>query len=263
MIIVPGRTQPEPEPYWLVDDVHGSLIGPIDPGTISFKTPVGVRGQDLRNLNVTADLLLNAAAKSHEELQRTMAFLQRGGQKAYRTFMEHGLVPRQTPAYMGSRGGSIAYGWLGDGAAAVSPGVGLVIDDSKNGTTFVGYAGATAAASVTTGANNPGVGPGRGLGGANSGTNAGGGGGGGFGSAGAAGTQKTIALNGEGGPVNVFKGSPIWEALRSNTWDLATLLIGGGGGAGGSAAAGNGGGGSGGLWVGVAANVAYGSGTIA
>jgi len=240
-LIIPSRKIPEREQWWVMHDQTGKMYGPFDPGTLWFETPLALKGYSLLNLQRRTDIILNAAAGGWEQLQQALAFMQPHGAQAYRRFMETGLLPRQTAALAGISGGLDTNGYLGNGAATGASG--LHVDDSKNDTTF---AGGVAGAGGTSGhmMGNEGAGVGGGVGGGSQNVAVqGGGGGGGHGAAGADGGVGTsgAAPGGAGGKANF---PLIWEAMRTNTWDLATLLFGGGGAGGGydnTGTAGNGG----------------------
>lgn len=292
------RNTPEREEWWAVSDQTGEVFGPFDPGTVWFETPLHVRGGDLLRLQRVADLILNEAHASWERLQRALAFMQPNGSSVYRRFMDSGALPRQTPA-LGLAGGLDVPGYLGDGGATDA---GLHVDDSKDGMTFNGPQSVSGQ-----GKNGEGYGHGYGGQSGRSGRSDQGGAGGGGGGNGSAGTSGANSQNGRtGGSGGITTPPNIWEALRSNVWDLNHMPYGGAGGngghrgggdsAGGSSGGnagdalleistgtlttvartlkgsdgnrpsyndpGSGGGGSGGFWLGIAASIAYGSGSI-
>ena len=270
----------------------GEVLGPFDPGAVWFETPLHVCGGDLLRLQRVADLILDEAHAGWERLQRALAFMQPNGLAVYRRFMESGVLPRQTPA-LGLAGGVDTPAYLGDGGATTSnPLAGLHVDDSKNGTMLIGFSGGASTANYGVSGDGWGGGFGGGRGSSQPGA-----GGGGYGTAGGDAGNYPISSHGEAGRGGYeIPPDTIWQALRRNTFTRDILQFGAGGGAtaqnrlgaaGGDAYIGivhgvltthartltgrnganvvngyAGAGGAGGLWLGIANRIAYGSGTI-
>ena len=292
-MIIHAPKRRERLPWFAVCDSTGEVFGPFDPGAVWFETPATVRGSDRLQLARASDLILNEAYGGWERLQRALCFLQPGGVALWRRFQEFGIVPEQTPALAGLAGGLDVPAFLGDGGAT---GMGLHVDDSHDGTTIDGYPGPV---NSNQSGQGPGLGH-RGLSGDDKGGGGGGYGTAGA-NGGNFSDSNPVSFNLGRGGLQVSAIGVI-ECLIENTFTHALLGHGSSGGSstntptgveseGGSAyieippsgmittiarslggAAGNsptgsgnrngGGGGAGGLWVGVARRITYGSGAI-
>ena len=237
-IWVPKRTvaTQDPQPYYALNDQTGELVGPIDPGTVGFRDPVGLDRWHADQLNRAADVLLEAAAKSGRHgLDRALRQRFPGDPRGLPASDQHQYLRRMLYSVSG---GAIAKGFLGDGGDNTFDG--FDVDDSKDNTAISGYAGGAAGATAGGDAGFNGSGPGRGergMGGqAGNGSGAGGGG---YGTAGGDGTTSSnVREGGFGG--QIVGEERIWSALRQNSYTADILEMGGGGGGGGSSSAGGG-----------------------
>ena len=293
MTIFPSRKTPEREQWYAICDRTGQVFGPFDPGTVWFETPPHVRGGDLLQLQRVTDLILNEAYAGWERLQKALAFMQPNGVSVYRRFMETGILPKQTPALVGLAGGLDIPGYLGDGAETSTRG--LHVDDSHDGLVIAGQTTNTGLGRGGHGhpsTRNTGGGGGGGYGATGSegahGTVGGRGGAGGsvvsaeliweglrrnalsaaileHGAGGGTGGHKYRSVQGDldasGRPGGTGGSASINIAPAATLTTIARTLTGSDG-TSTSNDGGSGGGGAGGLWLGIAASIAYGAGTI-